>query len=129
MREIKFKYILQHDETGRIISRIFTIKQIETGKAQAWIKSCERWNVVDRLEFTGRKDKKGTDIYEGDITKTKDGYDICIDQAIYNTAHNKFMLTSPYSSKLAIGLGEYTDIEIEIIGNIHDNPELLEVEK
>ncbi len=74
-------------------------------------------------EYTGLTDKDGVKIFEGDIVKGKVhvlcGYRIVKAVVIYDTADARFALEHG---------GEYKNIpfEREVIGNIHDNPELLE---
>lgn len=91
-------------------------------------------------EFTGLTDKNGTKIFEGDIIKYHlwdDKFDYCEVKFDYFYA-----ATDSYNGGPALGFyladinGNADDIGffknmykyIEVIGNIHDNPELLEEE-
>ena len=81
-------------------------------------------------QFTGLTDKNGKKIFEGDIIKGKfSNYAIWADEAerafVYGKSYKGGYknLMSDYLLKSSCPNG------IEIIGNIHDNPELLEVEK
>ena len=67
-------------------------------------------------QFTGEKDSKGVDIYEGDLAKDDDNLYASID---WN------QLTFTYDGEW---LNDFNGA-IEVIGNIHDNPELLETWK
>lgn len=78
-------------------------------------------NCYDTLQqYTGLKDKNGKEIYEGDIVQGIEKWDIdLIDD------FNSFIYQVLYSESHS-GLGGFTREDIEIIGNIHENPELLE---
>lgn len=82
-------------------------------------------------QFTGLHDKNGKEIYEGDILSTSNyGKDIEIGNQIKNVRGSQlyevkmllcnFVLDSKYRSHYLIYYKDY-----EVIGNIHDNPELL----
>jgi uncharacterized phage protein (TIGR01671 family) len=94
---------------------------------------------------TGLKDKNGNEIYEGDIVKTKEigGYGMeHIGVVKYYNKDCRFGIdtttTNKFSERILFTDGEcsfndgyctitYTN-EYEVIGNIHDNPELLQTE-
>ena len=82
-------------------------------------------------QFTGLTDKNGKKIFEGDIGKYKqtDGAKrngkpiICIGKVIYNAKTASFAIES--KDKAACKYFDYFQIkDFEVIGNIHDNPEL-----
>lgn len=104
-------------------------------------KYCDETNI-ERIAYevipetvgrcTGLKDKNGKLIFEGDIIKTKEyGRDIGhsnvnnfdIFKVIYEPA--VFRLENVRRGFNLVGNGN----DFEIIGNVHDNPELLEVER
>ena len=79
-------------------------------------------------QYTGLEDKNGVEIYEGDIVSEK-GHYVNSDKLVYQ----KIQWKENYSCWLR---GEYQRLtpkniktyEIEVVGNIYDNPELLEKE-
>ena len=70
------------------------------------------------MQYTGLNDKSGKEIYEGDIVKYKN----MLGKIIF--LQGAFQLSDFYEEEEWI-LG-YINEELEVIGNIYDNPELLE---
>ena len=72
-------------------------------------------------EFTGLNDKNKKKIFEGDILKHIDNYGKIISVVKYE--YNAFVF---YGIQLKTNLNpKFASENSEIIGNIHDNPELL----
>lgn len=85
-------------------------------------------------QFTGSLDKQGKEIYEGDITKTLYWSDnregaICKGKVQWNMDDACFEIE--WLSGTPYGKTDMLDISsnLEIIGNIWENPEILEEEK
>lgn len=74
-------------------------------------------------QYTGLNDKNGKRIWENDIIELpgEDGYFVCEWQE--DTA--RFVLNG---EGLTVDFDNYWSYEVEVIGNIFDNPDLLEVE-
>lgn len=74
------------------------------------------------LQYTGLKDSKGVEIYEGDIVRTKiSGY--------WQT--NPMHIENIWDLHIEMNHDDsyYLVSEVEVIGNIYENPELLDGEK
>ena len=76
-------------------------------------------------QYTGLKDKNGKRIFEGDIAKVLQGKDK--DIAYVGFENGAFMLYPKTGNIYERTLWEYwyNDWDVEVIGNITDNPELL----
>lgn len=68
-------------------------------------------------EYTGLTDKNGVKIFEGDIVEA-DGY-----REVVKFENGCFYPMGAYIARTGY---EYDPDEYEVVGNIHDNPELLE---
>lgn len=84
-------------------------------------------------QFTNLKDVNGKDIYEGDIVQpfisyTKRNIGKPFEVKNGNYVYGKWIAKNISSKGFGVD-GYYFSNEIEIIGNIHTNPELLEAEK
>ncbi len=80
-------------------------------------------------QFTGLTDKNGKEIYEGDVVKTFDTWTHCICFGSFQDypsggTNVGFSLESIDADRLRRSFSE--GLGTEIIGNIHENPELLE---
>ncbi len=88
------------------------------------------------MQYTGLKDKNGKEIYEGDIFKStksdavgqvKIGHydDVSSSQHDIVGVYFEVIGSAPFGFKKAVLTKKNAEIVIEVIGNIHENPELL----
>jgi uncharacterized phage protein (TIGR01671 family) len=119
MRDIKFRawdreevYYNQYDEnSSRMIYGItFNTPKIYT-----------RFDLFDLMQYTGLKDRNRVEIYEGDIVK--------IGEELFVVEYYKgcFQLSKQVSTG-TFRMFLYKNIDdLEVVGNIYENPELLGV--
>jgi len=89
-----------------------------------------KWRINSVGQFTGLTDKKGREIYEGDVLRINNGAVICLLVVTWNAEVGSWCLR--FKEELKEGtrpLGRWLcdrDYDIELTGNIYDNKELLE---
>ncbi|MDK9681629.1 YopX family protein [Lactiplantibacillus argentoratensis] len=87
------------------------------------------WVTVDSKtveQFTGLTDVNGKDIYEGDIIKSNYKYAQPKISQIIMEDGNSYIAGEDLATGNEMLVSDHVD-EIEVIGNVHENPELLEV--
>ena len=120
MREIKFrgKYGNNPWLYGSLVTRNRNNNGIQERNSSAAI-------LVDDGsigQYTGMHDSNGEDIYDGDIVRTSDDDD---ELAVVEWDEEDLRFTVTHGN-VVNGLGEeYYPREVEVVGNIYDNPELL----
>ena len=81
-------------------------------------------------QYTGLTDKNGTKIFEGDILHCTARLDSANMVVIYKDAEFRLVPCDRYKLyTTGMGYKYFGSLITEVIGNIYDNPELLEVEE
>jgi hypothetical protein len=115
MREIKFRY---YDKTKRVMrdwDYVKTVHKLIVLEDNSDGESYSGW-----MQYTGFRDKNGTEIYEGDIIRSEYYYDspVVFKDGCFMLGDIPF-----YEAKFV-----YPDITFEVIGNIYEHPHLLSSE-
>ena len=114
----KVKRIRFNDEEN--ITTVFVVGK--TSGSNAYLKD------VKLMQSTGLKDNKGKEIFEGDILACETDDEVINVNVFWDEEHALFMFESKkYNEReLLAELVEDNTYPFEIIGNIYENPELLE---
>ena len=80
------------------------------------------WSLV---QYTGLKDKNGIEIYEGDLIRVRANNSGLLQVEFVNAYVGGWVLTHHLVDEY-VSLGARNQSEIEIVGNIYENPDLSE---
>ena len=144
MREIKFRaWDKELKKMCNLINLDWFVNSA-SGESPSWIKVERNINdengkycrtdekegtqgVFELMQWTGLKDKNGKEIYEGDIVKF--GKEIGSVEWFNGDCPEFFISSGPYGGKFAFYEMQgklFCWNELEIVGNIYENPELME---
>lgn len=125
MREIKFKAWVKELNEIREVEYINFLKKMISYPN----KFCKEYYLnadfdeIELMQYTGLKDEYGDEIYEGDIVKLRANHGIGVVK--YYDEWGAFVVEYIKPKKLAVLGMNYYEEDIEVIGNIYENPELL----
>ena len=138
MKDIRFR---AWDKIGKRMGEVNYIKysNVQYNQVSARFKQNEKtvdegFNYGDKdgcdniilMQYTGLKDKNGVEIYEGDIVTVFDAGEVFTGIVAYDLEECDFKATNgeeDYGNNFSY-IGSVIE-EIEVIGNIYENPELL----
>ena len=131
MREILFRG--KRKDNGEWVNGFYTLYANNCGVHPCILTGTEQGCVIPQFvvletvgQYTGLTDKNGKKIFEGDILRkgTRMGY-MLFEKGCFRFRWKNFDKYRPDFFKTCI-ITEYGSFrELEVIGNIHDNPDLL----
>ena len=136
MREIKFRAWIKenyYDDKPYMLRQVKAVEpngDIQINLALHETKGlydCHSANEIELMQYTGLKDKNGVEIYEGDIIGLDGFWSYCID--FHDGAFRKIPCNQAQKLNWPWNPLEKVTIEVhgwEVVGNIYENPELLE---
>lgn len=134
-REVKYRAFVHSVKwVVDVVAIDFSIKEVELDMSGTGDTAYYRFDEIDLLQFTGFRDKNNKEIYEGDIVWVEHflASNVPSYQAVVEWDKNRFALTKP--SVINYQLGPFPlntldpfGLNLEVLGNIYKNSELLEV--
>ena len=128
MREIKFR--AWHKEKKEIIDveEIDFINEVINYIDNDYLNNRQEiigayFENIELMQYTGLKDKNEKEIYEGDIVKLRANHGIGVVK--YYDEWGAFVVEYIKLKKIAVLGMNYCEEDIEVIGNIYENTELL----
>lgn len=118
-RDMKFRYVYQHDSTGHIVCVIYTLEEIEAGLPKLWQEGNKIYDLISRDQCIGYPED--VDVFENDIIENQAG-----DIGLVVWENSCFALTGNDLKTYYYDWPDDYFMSCKILGNKWDNPELLE---
>lgn len=131
-RKIKFRAWLKKEYFSVLNpeNKIYDVENLDFDKQQAYLAECGWFDFedIELMQYTGIKDKNDVEIYEGDIIEYwyRSVSGTASSTAIVKFYDGAFQLEDIDDSDSAELL--FLAEDLEVVGNVWDNPELLEVQ-
>ena len=124
MREIKFRAWHKEEKIiGEVLGIDILHKEIFFSNEDVDCYEHSDFKDIELMQYTGLYDKNEKEIYEGDIVKLRANHGIGVVK--YYDEWGAFVVEYIKSKPLAVlGMNYYKE-DIEVLGNIYKNPELL----
>ena len=122
MRQIKFRaWDTEKKEMAEVTHIGFLDNEITLMDSECRVWTTVQYYIAIPMQYTGLHDKNDREIYEGDIFILSDPKH----KHIVEWSDNGFMGKQNGTLGSYIGLSYWND-DIEVIGNVYENPELLQ---
>jgi uncharacterized phage protein (TIGR01671 family) len=120
MQELEFRAYIKHLDMVVDVQRInFDVKTIEVGLSDGDLFEYN-FDEVILMQYTGMRDKHGQKIYRKDILKIKDDYGEMEFTGMVDFENGSFVVRNNSTTS-----NHWTNYEVEKLGNIFENMELL----
>nr|UVY07255.1 MAG: YopX protein [Bacteriophage sp.] len=121
----------------RLTGKMFPVGIIDCSIQAVYIEepngldSCRNFDEIELMQSTGLEDKNGKEIFEGDVVKYEVGRNTYTEEVAYDKNFAGFGVKDA-KANVVFTFGEIAEnislISLEVIGNIYENPGLLEEE-
>ena len=125
----RFKFRIWHNSTAEWWKSNFAINN--RGNVE-FVTDEGTWDMDDPIieQCTGLKDEKGIDIFEGDIVNTElnddpEDFKGGLNKVIFKDGCFRFENAVSYEELLQDWISHDNTCYLQVVGNIHENPELL----
>ena len=131
MREIKFQILIEisnKDFTKKIVEHYTSLDRLMNGDDSM---DYSKVDIIAKRQFTGLTDRNGVDIYKGDLIKNQRGRTAEVVWHKFTASFDSVFISddgsAPIGQDKSYGFHNADwKHEIEVIGNIYQNQELIE---